>query len=156
MRLWSVIGGAWLYNDYTYTAASQAGMVSPSAGSVLPGASATFNWSTGNGVSQAYIWIGTSPGGNNLAQSGGAGATSFAASSLPTNGSTIYVRLWSVIGGSWLYTDYTYTAATVSQATMTSPAAGSTLPGASATFNWSAGGGVSQAYIGLEALGRQQ
>ena len=34
-------------------------------------------------------------------------------SGLPTNGSTIYVRLWSLIGSTWQFTDYTYTAVTV-------------------------------------------
>ena len=35
---------------------------------------------------------------------------------LPTNGSTIYVRLWSFISGSWQNTDYTYTATTAAAA----------------------------------------
>ena len=29
---------------------------------------------------------------------------------LPVDGRTLYVRLWSVIGGVWSFTDYTYTA----------------------------------------------
>ena len=150
VRLWSDIGGTWLYTDYTYTAASQAAMVSPTPGSVLPGPSVTFNWS-GGGASQVFIWIGTSQGGNNLAQSGGAGATSFVASNLPTHGSTVYVRLWSLIGGAWLYTDYTYTAA--SQAAMVSPTSGSVLAGPSVTFNWTAGSGVSQAWLWIGSTG---
>jgi hypothetical protein len=32
------------------------------------------------------------------------------ANGLPTNGATVYVRLYSLINGSWLYTDYTYKA----------------------------------------------
>ena len=104
--------------------AQQAVMVSPVIGSVLPGPSATFNWTAGGDVSQAYIWVGTSLGGNDLAQAGGAGATSFTANNLPVNGSMVYVRLWSYFGGSdsWLYSDYPYVAAT--QATMVSPAPG--------------------------------
>src|SRR5262249_40580046 len=30
---------------------------------------------------------------------------------VPTNAGTVYVRLWSSIGGNWEYEDYTYTAA---------------------------------------------
>ena len=30
---------------------------------------------------------------------------------LPTNGSIVYVRLWSLIGGVWHFQDYAYNAA---------------------------------------------
>jgi hypothetical protein len=30
---------------------------------------------------------------------------------LPTNGSTVYVRLWSLVGGVWQWNDYEYQAA---------------------------------------------
>jgi hypothetical protein len=29
---------------------------------------------------------------------------------LPTNGSTVYVRLWSLANATWQYNDYIYTA----------------------------------------------
>ena len=53
--------------------------------------------------------------------------------SLPTNGSTVYVRLWTLASGIWVFNDYTYTA-TTTKAVMTSPANGSTLSGSSVTF----------------------
>ena len=28
---------------------------------------------------------------------------------LPTDGSTVYVTLWSLVGGQWYYNEYTYT-----------------------------------------------
>jgi hypothetical protein len=34
-------------------------------------------------------------------------------SHLPTNGSTLYVRLYSYNGSTWSYSSYTYTAATM-------------------------------------------
>ena len=47
--------------------------------------------------------------GNNdmLSQSAGAG-TSLAVTGLPTDGSTIYIRLFSMINGSWQTNDYNY------------------------------------------------
>ena len=74
-------------------------------------------------------------------------------SNLPTNGSTVYVRLWTRFSAGWQYRDSTYRAATTTtvatttatasaRAAITSPAPGSTLPGTSATFNWSAGTGA--------------
>jgi hypothetical protein len=37
-------------------------------------------------------------------------ATSKSVSGVPTNGSTIYVRLWTQISGNWTYNDYIYAA----------------------------------------------
>ena len=35
--------------------------------------------------------------------------TSGQVNNIPTNGGTIYVRLYSLINGAWQYNDYTYT-----------------------------------------------
>ena len=62
----------------------------------------------------------------------------------------MYVRLWSNVNGGWQSSDATYTAAdTRTKGTLTSPAPGSVLPGASVTFTWT-GSGVSdyQLYVG--------
>src|ERR1017187_6129646 len=69
-------------------------------------------------------------------------------SSLPTDGSTLYVRLYWEISGVWSHTDYTYTAYTLTTIpAMTSPAPGSTLTSSSATFQWSSGTGVSDYFL---------
>ena len=150
VRLWSVIGGGLQYTDYTYTeatAAVKAAMVSPTPGSVLPGASVTFTWTAGTNVSTTYLWVGTRPGGAGLVNFGGGAATSYTAT-LPTTGASIYVRLWSLIGGVLQYTDYTYTEATAAvKAAMVSPTPGSVLSGNPVTFTWTAGTGVSTTYL---------
>jgi hypothetical protein len=46
-----------------------------------------------------------------LYYSGSTTATSVTATGLPTNGETIYARLLTNNGGTWLHTDYTYKAA---------------------------------------------
>jgi len=43
---------------------------------------------------------------------------------LPTNGATLYVRLWSVINGVFVYQDYTYTEFNAGQAMVISPPSG--------------------------------
>jgi cytoskeletal protein RodZ len=152
VRLWTVINGTtYLYNDYTYTEFTQsaATMSSPSNGSTLTSASTTFTWNAGSGgVTGYYVWIGTSLGGNNLAQIGLLSGTSTTVT-LPINGAAIYVRLWTVINGTtYLYNDYTYTEFTQSAATMSSPSPSSTLTAASTTFSWNAGsGGVTGYYV---------
>ena len=111
VRLWSEIGGVLMYNDYTYNAGipTKAAMISPTPGSVLVGPSVTFTWSRGIGTYSTWIWIGTAPGGSDLLNFGGGSATSVTATLPTTPGITIYVRLWSLIAGELVYTDYTYT-----------------------------------------------
>jgi hypothetical protein len=152
VRLWSFLSGGWAHHDYTYTAGMNgvpAAMDSPAPGSVLPGASATFNWTTGTGVAQAWLWVGTTPGGQDLYVNGGAGVTTATAPNMPINGSTVYVRLWSFLSGGWAHHDYTYTAAGTAgvPAVMVSPADGSTLSAGPVTFTWTTGTGVAEAWI---------
>jgi hypothetical protein len=157
VRLWTVISGSTLlYNDYTYTEASQAAaaIISPASGSTLTGASTTFTWNAGpGGVTGYYLWVGTTSGGSNLVNIGPLASTSTSSTvNLPTNGATIYVRLWTVLNGSTLvYNDYIYTEAsqvTTTAGVITSPSPGSTLTGASTTFTWTAGtGGVTGYYL---------
>jgi hypothetical protein len=151
VRLWSLIGGVLQYTDYTYGTiiATKAAMTSPTPGTTLSSSSVQFTWTAGTGVTTTYLWIGTTPGSYNLVNFGGVSVTSWTATNLPTNGAPLYARLWSLIGGVLQYTDYTYTATRIvnSQAAMLSPTPGTTIPGTSATFTWSAGVGVSTTYL---------
>ena len=152
VRLWRVFNGTtYLYNDYTYTAASLSGaaiMASPTPGTTLAGASTTFTWNAGSsGTTGYYLWVGTIPGGLNLVNIGLLSGTS-ATVNLPTNGTTVYVRLWTVFNGTtYFYDDYTYTEASLSgAATMASPTPGTALTGASTTFTWNAGSSGTTGY----------
>jgi hypothetical protein len=71
----------------------------------------TFGWTSGSGVSQYWLYVGTTGAGSNdvFSQSTGTAQT-MTVSSLPNNGSTVYFRLWSMISGVWQFNDYTYTA----------------------------------------------
>ena len=57
------------------------------------------------------------------------------------DGSTVYVTLYSLVGGQWVPGAYTYTAfnASSSLAVMQSPPPGTQINGTQATFTWSAG-----------------
>ena len=153
VQLWTQFsGGNLLSNSYTYTefTVTAAAITTPANTSTLTSASTTFNWSAGSGgVTGYYLWIGTSAGTANLANIGLSSSTSQATVTLPTNGATIYVQLWTQFsGGDLLSNSYTYTEVNVAAATMTSPAPGSTLTSASTTFTWSAGsGGVTGYYL---------
>jgi hypothetical protein len=140
VRLWTVTNGVFRFNDYTYTESSTgpATMISPAPGSTLAGPVTTFTWTTGAaGTTTYYLWVDTSFGTNNLVNIGL--HTTSDTVTLPTSGATLYVRLWSVINGVFLYNDYTYTESSAGPATMVSPAPGSALTGAVTTFTWTTG-----------------
>jgi hypothetical protein len=112
VTLYSVIGGAWVPNAYTYTAFSGAAggvITTPTSGSTLSGSSVTFGWTAGAGASAYWLVVGSTAGGDDYYSSGNLGlAQTTTVSSLPANGSTIYVTLYSDVGGQWLNNAYTY------------------------------------------------
>jgi hypothetical protein len=149
VTLWSLINGAWQANDYTYTAytaprtASQ--MLSPTNGATLPGGPTTFIWDTGASVTQRALWVGNNPVTHDLYAVFETGLSRTV--TLPTDGRTIYVTLWSLIRSTWLPAYYQYTcdggaAPGPTPSQMLSPANGTTLSGATTTFIWDTGSGV--------------
>lgn len=150
VRVFAMVNDAWVWGDYTYTAASpsKAVMTSPISGSTLTGSSQTFNWSAGTGALQYWMWIGTSAGAMDLYNQGQSLNTSATVNGLPMNSSTLYVRLFTMMkDGTWQYNNYTYTASAPTKAAMTSPADLAVLPNSSATFNWTPGVGAQQYWI---------
>jgi hypothetical protein len=112
-RLYSMVNGALLYNDYTYTeatAGSRATMLTPTQGSTLGTSSVQFTWTAGTGATQYNLWLGSSgPGSSSLYASGWLTTTSTTVLTLPSKGATVYARLYSLINGVAQYNDYTYT-----------------------------------------------
>jgi hypothetical protein len=112
VRLWTVLNGTtFLYNDYTYTEFSQfaSAITSPAPGSTLTSASTTFTWNAGPAGTTGYgLNVGTSPGAANLVNIGPLSGTSVTVN-LPTNGTTIYVRLWTESSGTPISTTTTPT-----------------------------------------------
>jgi Pro-kumamolisin, activation domain/Bacterial Ig-like domain (group 3) len=147
VRLFTNFNGTLVHSDYTYTAVQQAAMSTPAPSTLLPGVNVTFSWTAGTGASGYYLWVGTTAGSYNLYNSGDKTVTSLVVSGLPTNGETIYVRLFTNYNNILVHTDYTYTAVTASS--MTSPTPGSTFTGTSQTFTWTAGSGATGYYLWL-------
>jgi hypothetical protein len=142
--LYSLVSNVWLSNAYAFTAynlaAASGVLTTPTPGGTLTNGTVTFDWTAGSGASGYWMDIGGVPGGNNYYSSGNLGnALTTMVSGLPTDGSTIYVTLYSQIGGVWSGNAYTYTAlnATSGLAAMQSPTPGTGLSGTSATFTWS-------------------
>ena len=117
MRLWHrQTGGTWSTVDTTYiaaTATAEPAVSSPLTGAVLGSPSQSFSWSAnGTAVDEWWIYAGSSLGGSDYHDSGNLfGALGTTVSGLPSDGSTVYVRLWHrQTGGAWSSVDTTYTA----------------------------------------------
>ncbi|MGZ5061491.1 MAG: hypothetical protein ACXWAU_06445, partial [Usitatibacter sp.] len=82
-------------------------ITSPAPGSTLSGSAVTFTWTLGTGLANRYLMVGTTAGGTDIYQGYQDSATSRTVTGLPTNGSTVYVRLMSYVNG-WQVNDYTY------------------------------------------------
>jgi hypothetical protein len=146
---------AWSANQYTYVGQedNRSQMMSPANGSTLPSSAVTFTWTRGIGVTQNVLWIGNSQGSSeHLYSYVTDGQTTVP--SLPTDGRTLYVRLWSLPASGWTYIDYTYTTCSncgsTQLARMLTPVNGSTFGSSSVTFNWDQGTGNTQyvLYVG--------
>lgn len=136
--------------------ATRAAITSPANGSTLAGASATFNWAAGSGALEYFLYAGTTAGANNLYGASQGLALSRTLAGLPTNGSTVHLRLWTRSASGWAFNDYTYRAATVSttpppatstKASLVSPAAGSIIPSVNAPFSWTAASGGQEYFL---------
>ena len=84
-------------------------MTSPTPGSAFGSSTVTFNWTAGS-ASAYWLYLGSSLGTYDIYNSGSITVRSKTVSGIPTDGRTIYVRLWSRVGTSWKFIDYTYTA----------------------------------------------
>jgi len=125
-RLWYKTNGSWLYIDSSYTSATATidssytsatsealpEINSPNQNTTLTGSSQNFHWSA-NGVNVKEWWLrlGSSRGGYNIYDSRSLGTRTFVSvNGLPTDGSTVYARLWYRANDSWKYIDYIYKA----------------------------------------------
>jgi len=127
VMLYSKVEGQWVADKYTYTAYTDpvnpqapyepvpAELTSPVGGSTLDSTSVTFEWED-IGQESSYIYVGTYPGSSRIGWGGGFYATSKTISNLPSDGSTIHVRMKSSYKRTpngfpvWVYKDYTFTA----------------------------------------------
>jgi len=155
VRLSSKVNGAWLYNDYTYTAygtLTSAFLTTPTPGSTLAGSSVTFSWNPAS-ATEFDLYVGTTGvGSQNIFTTGAITVTSATVTGLPVAGQTVYVRLTSKVDGVWETNDYTYVAS--GPAALTAPTPGSKLAGSSVTFSWNTGSATEfDLYIGTTGVG---
>jgi predicted outer membrane repeat protein len=163
-RLFWRVDGTYYHTDYTYTEyiyPIPPVLTSPAPGlsTVLSGSTQTFTWSPGQDVSGYYLILGTNGVGSfDLGASNASLKTSATFTNIPTNGTTLFVRLaWRpVTTGVYQYIDYQMTESGTSQApSLTSPLPGSTLPASNASFIWNPGVGSEgfEVWVGTKGAG---
>src|SRR3989442_9565749 len=132
---------------------SAALMIGPTPGSTLAGTTVTFFWTAAAGATQYWLDVGTTGVGSTNLYSQSQGLNlSGTVNGLPTDGSTVYVRLWTLLG-TWQFNDYTYRAARQNKATLTNPPPGSPLGAATVSFVWSAGTGATEYWLEVGTTG---
>ncbi len=130
--------------DFTYDPRSR--LISPVNGAVLDPVT-TFQWSTGTGVTDHWLWVGSCQDCVDLL-SEEQGRQTARTIPLPVDGRRIYVTLFSYVGGAWYFVDYQFTASrdTARMASMITPTPGTTL-GTTHQFTWDPGRYVDQMWL---------
>jgi hypothetical protein len=101
---------------YSYMVSTRVGLLAriavPSPDSMLHGSSIKFLWTTPTRATAYRIEVGSTPGADDYYQSGSLATTANEQiiNNLPTDGSKIYVTLWTEINGKWGSSQFTYTA----------------------------------------------
>lgn len=128
-------------------------ILTPTPSTSLTSTAGTFTWDAGVGVTVYTLWIGSTPGGYDIyAGNEGVNLTK-TITTLPDDGRTIYVTLYSLINGVNQSNSYTYTCYRGPQprkARITSPTNGSTLASGSLPLVWDSGQSVTNfvLYVG--------
>jgi uncharacterized protein YkwD len=91
----------------TPAALPAATMTSPSNGSTIWNGSARFRWTSVVGGLEYVLYVGSARGGSDYANRSAGTATSLTVG-VPSDGRTVYVRLWTRSSGGWAYRDYSY------------------------------------------------
>ena len=86
-------------------------IISPAPESTLDGSTATFAWSAGSQVEEYFLYLGTTPGVNDLYGLSQGLNREVTVSGLPVDGCIIYIRLWSLLSTGWFFNDTTVLAA---------------------------------------------
>ena len=129
---------------------AKAELTTPVPGSTLVGSVATFGWTAGTNLTRYWLWVGRSPGAYDVYNGDQGLGLSREVTALPTDGSSVWVRLWSLAGTTWLFEDYAYgtslPALAVGNATVAEGDAGTTEAVFQVTLSATSGDTVTVSY----------
>jgi len=151
IRLWYRLSSGWASVDGSYvanldTTIVKPAMTSPTAGSQLSANQQLFKWSANTtSVDEWWLYVGSVKGGRQYHDSGSITPSSTLqkqVNGLPTDDSTVHVRLWyRKQGQKWFFVDSSYKAKSGPSPELISPAAGTVLsPSGEQTITWRTNG----------------
>jgi hypothetical protein len=109
VRLFSFVDGHWQYVDYALTYRAAAQLVFPRDGDMDADVVALpLEWTEVEAAENYRLQLGTSPGENNVLDTGDVQRHTFRSAVLP-GGVTIYARTWTEVGGEWRHSDASFT-----------------------------------------------
>jgi hypothetical protein len=111
-RIWAKLAGQWRYVDQTFTATAAARQlatfVHPTNGEVNANLTLPIQWTSAANAQAYYLYVGTTPGGTDLINTGETLLTSYRSPTLPA-GRAIYARLWTKTWNVWRSVDISFT-----------------------------------------------
>jgi hypothetical protein len=128
--VWTELSGTWLPFETSFSTVPQvATLTSPANGANGVDPESTFTWTAAPGAQGYILYVGTTPGAHDLVDvSESAGTTSYAAfDDIPAK-ATVYVTVWTEVGGAWFSSD------TTMATTLAKPAVPSAVPSAASTL----------------------
>jgi hypothetical protein len=131
-------------------AVSQAHISSPVNHATLGNDPITVSWSACCTATAYWVDVGNVRGGDQYFQSGNLGnVATTTVTGVPTDGSTVWMRLWSLINGTWESADNSYTAlgGASNKGVITSPVPSTTFTSNNVTFTWTAGSGATAYWV---------
>jgi hypothetical protein len=158
--IWSRNSGVWTSNSAVTTAINNsindiAVMTVPTDGSTIVGTQPiNFQWNApdpGFTANQYWLYLGSSPGASDYFYGDQGLNTQKDLNGFPTTAQTVYMRLWTFIGGGWFYHDYSYyfPGDLPTVAALTSPTNGTSFTGDPVTFTWSSAPLATTYYLGI-------
>jgi hypothetical protein len=137
------------YKEYAYIGNTLALMKSPTEEPELDSDTVTFTWSKPLTNNSFKIDVGSIGIGSNNIYTAKTSNDAITVNNLPLDGSTLYVRLSTLVEDEWKYMDYNYTTSSLLAENKTPKmtiASGSLLEGTSATFTWTSNGADIEKY----------
>jgi hypothetical protein len=144
-RIYTKVGGAWYPpQDISFSGAHWATFTAPSIDGATVSITQPITWTSVPNAQAYYLYVGTTPGSNNLINTGEIQQTSYSAAGIPAN-QLVYARIYTKVAYVWHYHEITFTE--VGPATFTAPANGATGVPLTQTLAWTSVSGAQAYYL---------
>jgi hypothetical protein len=154
-RVWTKLADGWRYTDSSFRGERLvARITAPGNGTAFADWWSPIQWTSVLRAQAYYLYMGSTPGANDLANSGETQQTSYRALTLPID-RVVHARLWTKVDGVWRFTDSSFSGALLTSE-ITYPVNGSTAADLARDIQWTT---VSNAeayylYIGTTPAGK--